>query len=232
MNQAYRPDFEYRPESENRMYQDNYDLVVLLLDTGARYGEITNINWSAIYLDKGTINLWRPKVRNESIIYMTTRVKNILTRRYESRVSETVTVMINQVNKAPSVVINEHDVSVNETESLTLSPTVTEPDGDPVTYMWEQTSGPTVTLIDADKASVEVVMPEVASDSSIEIKLTISDGEYSKSVVTSIDIINVEPIQTAPPNQEKESSGGGGTMGWMLLLMIMISFRHLRFVKW
>jgi hypothetical protein len=232
MNQAYRPDFEYRPESENRMYQDNYDLVVLLLDTGARYGEITNINWSAIDLDKGTINLWRPKVRNESIIYMTTRVKNILTRRYESRVSETVTVMINQVNKAPSVVINEHDVSVNETESLTLRPTVTEPDGDPVTYMWEQTSGPTATLIDADKASVEVVMPEVASDSSIEIKLTISDGEYSKSVVTSIDIINVEPIQTAPPNQEKESSGGGGTMGWMLLLMIMISFRHLRFVKW
>lgn len=84
----YRPDFEYRPESENRMYQDNYDLVVLLLDTGARYGEIANINWSAIDLDKGTINLWRPKVRNESIIYMTTRVKNILTRRYESRVSD------------------------------------------------------------------------------------------------------------------------------------------------
>jgi hypothetical protein len=146
--------------------------------------------------------------------------------------AEIITVMINHVNKAPSVVINEHEASVNETESLTLSPTVTEPDGDPVTYMWEQTSGPTVTLIDADKASVEVVMPEVASDSSIEIKLTISDGEYSKSVVTSIDIINVEPIQTAPPNQEKESSGGGGTMGWMLLLMIMISFRHLRFVKW
>jgi len=84
----YRPDFEYRPESENRMYQDNYDLVVLLLDTGARYGEIANINWSAINLKQETINLWRPKVRNESIIYMTTRVKEILDRRYATRVSE------------------------------------------------------------------------------------------------------------------------------------------------
>ncbi|GGZ01205.1 tyrosine-type recombinase/integrase [Shewanella fodinae] len=83
----YRPDFEYRPESENRMYQDNYDLVVLLLDTGARYGEIANIKWSAINLESGTINLWRPKVRNESIIYMTSRVKEILHRRSETKVS-------------------------------------------------------------------------------------------------------------------------------------------------
>ncbi len=84
----YRPDYEYRPDSENRMYQDNYDLVVLLLDTGARYSEIANIRWESIDIDNGIINLWRPKVRNESIIYMTSRVKNILTRRYLHRLSD------------------------------------------------------------------------------------------------------------------------------------------------
>lgn len=84
----YRPDYEYRPESENRMYQDNYDLVVLLLDTGARYSEIANIKWESIDIENGIINLWRPKVRNESIIYMTSRVKEILTRRYQNRLSD------------------------------------------------------------------------------------------------------------------------------------------------
>jgi len=84
----YRPDYDFRPPEENRRYHDNYDLVVLLLDTGARYSEIANIKWSAINIEKGSINLWRPKVRNESIVYMTKRVKDILQRRYDTRLSD------------------------------------------------------------------------------------------------------------------------------------------------
>jgi integrase len=85
---AYRPDYDNRPAEENRKYHDNYDLVVMLLDTGARYSEIANIKWSAIHITEGFINLWRPKVRNESIVYMTSRVNDILVRRYENRFSE------------------------------------------------------------------------------------------------------------------------------------------------
>lgn len=84
----FRPDYENRPAEENRKYQDNYDLVVVLLDTGARYSEIANIKWSAIDIENGTINLWRPKVRNESVIYMTSRVKAIFERRFETKLSE------------------------------------------------------------------------------------------------------------------------------------------------
>lgn len=83
----FRPDYDNRPSEENRQYHDNYDLVVMLLDTGARYSEIANIKWSAIEITDGFINLWRPKVRNESIVYMTSRVKDILVRRCESRLS-------------------------------------------------------------------------------------------------------------------------------------------------
>ncbi len=85
----YRPDYEDRSAAENQKYQDNYDLVVMLLDTGARYGEVANIKWTAIDLEGGTLNLWRPKVRNESIVYMTTRVKDILARRWDNRTSDT-----------------------------------------------------------------------------------------------------------------------------------------------
>ena len=61
--------------------QDNYDLIVLLLDTGARYSEIANIQRSQINLAERTISLWRSRVSNENIIFMTDRVHDILTRR-------------------------------------------------------------------------------------------------------------------------------------------------------
>jgi integrase len=59
----------------------------MLLDTGGRYSEIANLKWSAIDIEESTINLWRPKVRNESIVYMTSRVKAIFERRLETRLS-------------------------------------------------------------------------------------------------------------------------------------------------
>lgn len=60
-----RPPYEERPVSENTAYQDNLDLVIILIDTGARYGEIAALPWSRVDLENGVINLWRPKVRNE-----------------------------------------------------------------------------------------------------------------------------------------------------------------------
>lgn len=61
--------------------QDLYDLVILLLDTGARCGEIRRLEWGHVDTDQGIIRLWRPKVGNESLIYMTTRASQILRRR-------------------------------------------------------------------------------------------------------------------------------------------------------
>lgn len=72
------------------MVQDNLDLVVLLLDTGARYSEIAGIRWDRINLDKRSIDLWRPKVNNQSVLFMTDRVARILERRSQSRTSEFV----------------------------------------------------------------------------------------------------------------------------------------------
>ena len=77
------PAYEDRREEIKRTMQDAYDLVILLLDTGARYSEIANIEWSRINLEDRSINLWRPKVQNEAILYMTDRVFEVLTRRGE-----------------------------------------------------------------------------------------------------------------------------------------------------
>ena len=61
--------------------QDAYDLVILLLDTGARYSEIANIAWTRINLVDRTIDLWRSKVENETALFMSERVHAVLLRR-------------------------------------------------------------------------------------------------------------------------------------------------------
>lgn len=65
------------------MAQDIYDLVVLLLDTGARHSEITHLKWQDVHLDRGTIGIYRSKVKNESILFLTERARQILQRRAE-----------------------------------------------------------------------------------------------------------------------------------------------------
>lgn len=75
--------YEERDVEMKRCMQDAFDLVVLLLDTGARYGEIANIEWSRINMQDRTISLWRPKVQNEAVLYMTDRAHEILSRRAE-----------------------------------------------------------------------------------------------------------------------------------------------------
>ena len=82
--------YKKRPESIQNSFQDIYDLVVILLDTGARYSEIANIQWESIDLTERTIRLWRPKVQNESVLYMTDRVHRILQRRYQDKETEYV----------------------------------------------------------------------------------------------------------------------------------------------
>lgn len=61
--------------------QDNFDFVTILIDTGARYSEIANLKWSDVSLEFSNIKLYRNKVDNESILYMTDRVKQVLQRR-------------------------------------------------------------------------------------------------------------------------------------------------------
>jgi integrase len=70
--------------------QDNYDLVVLLLDTGARVNEIAKLTWDSIDLRTGKLQLWRPKVRNESVLCLPDRSLSMLRRRYENRTNEFV----------------------------------------------------------------------------------------------------------------------------------------------
>lgn len=77
------------PEQEEKflslLIQNNYDYAVLMLDTGVRTSEAVHLKWDDIDFDNKLIHVYRPKVGNESALPMTTRLENVLRRRYNNK---------------------------------------------------------------------------------------------------------------------------------------------------
>ncbi|MCD2450209.1 site-specific integrase [Methylicorpusculum oleiharenae] len=65
--------------------QDNYDLCLILLDTGMRWNEACKLEWAFIDISNKQIHLYRSKTNNETTLGMTDRTLDILTRRFENR---------------------------------------------------------------------------------------------------------------------------------------------------
>ena len=84
------PPYGKRPPNTQREMDDLYDFLIMLLDTGARYSELSKLTWQQIDLTQKTIALWRPKVKNESILFMSDRLYEILTKRYNKKTSKFV----------------------------------------------------------------------------------------------------------------------------------------------
>ncbi|UTW56586.1 site-specific integrase [Kordiimonas sp. SCSIO 12610] len=85
---------------KRRARLDSYHLTQMLLDTGARYSEITSLSWRQVDLAERTINLWRSKVSNESVLYMTDRIYTVLKERSENKDHEEW-VFANKVRNGP-----------------------------------------------------------------------------------------------------------------------------------
>jgi len=82
--------YSQRSQHMKKMMWDNHDLLKLIAYTGARHKEISHLTWSQVDLKSKTINLYRPKVKNESIIHMTGEVFDILTQRKNRKTSDYV----------------------------------------------------------------------------------------------------------------------------------------------
>ncbi len=61
---------------------DMRDLVICLLDTGARYTEIASLKWSDVSLEQMTNSIYRSKTNNQSVLSMTNRLFKTLSDRF------------------------------------------------------------------------------------------------------------------------------------------------------
>ncbi|MDY7227082.1 myxosortase-dependent M36 family metallopeptidase [Hyalangium rubrum] len=113
--------------------------------------------------------------------------------------TDTVSVTVRQVNLGP-VADAGPERTVDERTAVTLDGRAsTEPEGDPLTFTWTQTAGPTVTLSEASTAQPGFTAPEVTADTVLTFELTVSDGALSATDTVNITVRDVpEEGNTAP----------------------------------
>jgi len=101
------------------------------------------------------------------------------------------------------------DQAVAEASLVTLDASASyDPDAEPLTYVWQQLSGPTVTLSDPTQAKPTFLAPLVdPAGMTLSFKLTVSDGQASADTTTNVNVTNVNhpPVATAGPDQTRNA---------------------------
>ncbi|WP_095498983.1 endonuclease [Paraferrimonas haliotis] len=90
---------------------------------------------------------------------------------------------VNFVVNAPEKVVEGDTLTIDASATVAV-------DGSDITFNWEQVAGPDVTF-SADKPVLEVTAPEVAQDSQLQFKLTVTDGTLTASKLVNVTLENV-----------------------------------------
>ncbi|MBK5145243.1 glycoside hydrolase [Budviciaceae bacterium BWR-B9] len=133
------------------------------------------------------------------------------------------TIEVKVVNKAPkpnqAPVVNLTDsITVASGESVELHAQAGDPDGDKLTYQWtvpgELSPGAT------NASDLTVKGPTVASDTTYNVSVMVSDGKTSTQASTRVTVTpppapepTPEPEPTPTPNPDEGNTGGGGSGG-------------------
>ncbi|RMF83859.1 MAG: hypothetical protein D6744_03995, partial [Planctomycetota bacterium] len=89
-----------------------------------------------------------------------------------------------------------------------------DPDGDSVTFSWKQTSGPAVTLSDADTAQPWFDAPATDENIVLQFELTVSDGERFDTDLVSITV--TPPQALVAGAWGNASNNVNGDLNWTL----------------
>lgn len=101
------------------------------------------------------------------------------------------------VTNLPPFVSAGADQGVGEGDTVLLNGSVSDPDNDPVTFTWTQTSGPAATLVNASTLTPSFVTPSVPPAGAVLVfELSASDG--NNPAVTDTVTINVSNINQPP----------------------------------
>ena len=114
--------------------------------------------------------------------------------------SISVTVLGNQ----PPQVNAGIDQTVNELDNVTLTGSATDPEAGVLTYLWTQTTGPAVTLTNANTASTSFTAPAVTATTTLGFLLTVTDDEggvATDAINVTVNNVNVVPTANAGPDQ-------------------------------
>ncbi|AVJ55262.1 hypothetical protein C5610_02450 [Idiomarina sp. OT37-5b] len=126
------------------------------------------------------------------------------------------------VNQAPTVSVSADSSTVEVGDSLVISASASDPDGDELTYSWEQVSGNDLTLSGTDTDELTVTANE---EGSYTVEVTVTDPSGASDTASfefSAEAAAVEP----PPVTEPDNGGSsGGSSGWLIILLALLGLR-------
>jgi hypothetical protein len=154
---------------------------------------------------------------NEPVIEWTFEV--VATANGLSSAPARVQVRAHRVNRVP-VVTGPNVVTADERTSVQLDAAAVDPDGDAVTWTWEQVGGPAVVLTGQGSPSVSFGVPEVASDLALAFVVVASDGAGAvgrADVRVEVRNVNRAPVASITGPAEVQSGepvllSGAGTL--------------------
>ena len=90
--------------------------------------------------------------------------------------------------------------TVQEGSTVALSGTASDPDGDTMTYLWSHDSAMDITFSDPSSLAASFAAPQVDSNTTITITLTVSDGNTTTSDSVDVTVADV-PVQAPQSDQ-------------------------------
>ena len=119
-------------------------------------------------------------------------------------------------NRAPVVDAGAAQ-TVDEFASVTLSGMASDPDGDALAYLWEQTDGLAVTINNATSLTADFEAPDVLATStpeSLTFRLTVDDGTTSSSDTVDVLVNDAGIGSNSPPTADagRDASVGESTV--------------------
>lgn len=215
------------PEIDLPSYYEVNEQSEIVLDASNSFdadGDSLAFSWQQI----SGIELALLEVSSSQLIITVPEVHANETVNFELTVSDgqnnsiaTTQLLILQVNKAPEVTISNHQSVVAADSLLSLSAEGNDADGDALNYTWQQLSGPDISFDYTTSATVNISLPEVITDSVVELQVTVSDGKLSTIAKTSFIIES----QLAEPS-ENSNSRGGGSVYWLLMFLLLVNVQR------
>jgi hypothetical protein len=152
---------------------------------------------------------WKNKNSGKTYIYLMNST-SVISAEYSSTISNAWQV-INPISNISGSSINFFPiVNAGETQTVegnsevTLSGTATDSDGTISSYSWEQTSGTSVTLTNADSASTSFVAPDMTANETLSFTLTVvdNDGAFSSDAVN-VNVNDQLPVISGKVSYER-----------------------------